>query len=115
APRTSPTSPSRWDSHGASERRRGRGWPPGRGTTTPSPAGHLEVGAMIETSDRPTTRDAGPVDFGALTSPIPNSTRVAGYGSAVLATVFSLTYVVGQLAEWMGWLGSQGGPESGST
>jgi hypothetical protein len=33
----------------------------------------------------------------------------------VLATVFSVTYVVGQLAEWAGWLGSQGGPESAST
>lgn len=43
------------------------------------------------------------------------STKRAGYASAVLATVFSLAYVVAQLAEWMGLLGSQGGPESGST
>lgn len=36
------------------------------------------------------------------------STRVVGFWSAVLATVFSLTYVVGQIAEWLGWLGSAG-------
>jgi len=33
----------------------------------------------------------------------------------MLATVFSLMYVVAQLAEWLGWLGSEGGPESSST
>ncbi len=43
------------------------------------------------------------------------SARKAGYWSAVLATVFSLLYIVAQLAEWLGWLGSQGGPESSST
>jgi hypothetical protein len=43
------------------------------------------------------------------------STRTLGFWSAVLATVFSLTYVVGQLAEWAGLLGSAGGPESVST
>lgn len=43
------------------------------------------------------------------------STRKAGFWSAVLATVFSLIYVIGQLAEWLGWLGSKGGPESLST
>jgi len=43
------------------------------------------------------------------------STRAVGFWSAVLATVFSVTYIVGQLAEWLGWLGSQGGPESAST
>jgi hypothetical protein len=43
------------------------------------------------------------------------STRAAGFWSAALATVFSLVYVVAQLAEWAGWLGSAGGPESGST
>lgn len=35
--------------------------------------------------------------------------------SAVLATTFSLTYVVGQLAEWAGWMGSGGGADSPST
>jgi hypothetical protein len=46
---------------------------------------------------------------------IPASTRTVGLWSAILATVFSLAYVVAQLAEWRGWLGSNGGPESGST
>ena len=43
------------------------------------------------------------------------STRTAGFWSAVLATFFSVAYVAGQLAEWAGWLGSRGGPESVST
>ena len=43
------------------------------------------------------------------------STRTVGFWSAVLATVFSLTYDVGQIAEWLGWLGSRGGPDSPST
>ena len=43
------------------------------------------------------------------------SARAVGFWSAVLATVFSLMYIVGQLAEWLGWLGSQGGAESSST
>ena len=30
------------------------------------------------------------------------STRRAGFWSAVLATVFNLVYIVGQLAEWLG-------------
>ncbi len=34
---------------------------------------------------------------------------------AVLATIFSLAYIVGQIAEWLGWLGSGGGPNSAST
>ena len=44
-----------------------------------------------------------------------SATRRVGFWSAVLATVFSITYVVGQLAEWAGLLGSAGGPESAST
>jgi hypothetical protein len=43
------------------------------------------------------------------------ATREVGFWSAVSATVFGLTYVVGQLAEWLGWLGSAGGPASVST
>ena len=43
------------------------------------------------------------------------STRSVGFWSAVLATLFSITYDVGQIAEWLGWLGSSGGPESTST
>jgi hypothetical protein len=43
------------------------------------------------------------------------SARSLGLWSAVLATVFSITYALAQIAEWLGWLGSQGGPESSST
>jgi hypothetical protein len=43
------------------------------------------------------------------------STKAVGFWSAVLATVFSISYDVGQIAEWLGLLGSQGGPESNST
>lgn len=43
------------------------------------------------------------------------SARAVGFWSAVLATVFSITYDVGQLAEWMGLMGSGGGPENPST
>jgi hypothetical protein len=50
-----------------------------------------------------------------MNSVISPSTRAVGFWSAVLATVFSITYDVGQIAEWLGWLGSQGGPESAST
>ncbi len=41
--------------------------------------------------------------------------RRVGFWSAVLASAFSIIYIVGQLAEWMGLLGSAGGPESSST
>jgi len=50
-----------------------------------------------------------------LAVPIAPSTRIVGLTSAILATVFSIAYVLAQLAEWLGWLGSRGGPESGST
>ena len=43
------------------------------------------------------------------------ATRTVGFGAAVLSTVFALAYDLGQIAEWMGWLGSAGGPESAST
>lgn len=43
------------------------------------------------------------------------STKTVGFWSAVLATVFSITYVFGQLAEWMGLMGSGGGAENAST
>jgi hypothetical protein len=43
------------------------------------------------------------------------ATRTVGRWSAVLSTLFALAYDVGQIAEWLGWLGSAGGPESGST
>jgi hypothetical protein len=50
-----------------------------------------------------------------MAAQISPSTKTVGFWSAVLATVFSITYIVGQLAEWLGWLGSHGGPESAST
>lgn len=43
------------------------------------------------------------------------SVRALGIWSAVLCTIFSLTYVVAQLGEWAGLLGSAGGPHSKST
>lgn len=43
------------------------------------------------------------------------STKSVGFWSAVLATVFSIAYDLGQIAEWLGWLGSGGGAESSST
>jgi len=50
-----------------------------------------------------------------MIAPLPAPARRVGLWSAALATVFSLFYVVAQLAEWFGWLGSHGGPESTST
>jgi hypothetical protein len=50
-----------------------------------------------------------------MTTAASPSTRAVGFASAALATVCSLLYVVAQLAEWAGLLGSQGGPESHST
>ena len=50
-----------------------------------------------------------------MTTRISPSTKAVGFWSAVLATVFSVTYSVAQIAEWLGWLGSRGGPESAST
>lgn len=50
-----------------------------------------------------------------MTIPISRSTRAAGFWSAVLASALSILYVIAQLAEWAGWLGSGGGPESAST
>lgn len=41
--------------------------------------------------------------------------RTVGFYAAVLATVCSIAYDLGQIAEWLGWLGSAGGPESRST
>lgn len=50
-----------------------------------------------------------------MVSAISSSTRALGFWSAALATVFAIAYDVGQIAEWLGWLGSNGGPESSST
>jgi hypothetical protein len=43
------------------------------------------------------------------------TTYKVGFWAAVLASVFSITYDIGQLAEWLGLMGSGGGPESDST
>jgi len=48
-------------------------------------------------------------------SHIPTATRTAGLWSAVLATLFSVGYDVGQIAEWLGWMGSGGGADNPST
>ena len=50
-----------------------------------------------------------------MTPSISPSTRKLGFWSAVLATVFSITYILFQLAEWLGWLGSGGGAHNPST
>jgi hypothetical protein len=50
-----------------------------------------------------------------MVTKISPSTKNVGFWSAVLATVFSITYIIGQLAEWMGLMGSGGGAESAST
>jgi hypothetical protein len=41
--------------------------------------------------------------------------RKLGYWSAFLASLFSIIYIVGQLAEWFDLMGSGGGPENAST
>ena len=41
--------------------------------------------------------------------------RTVGFWSAVSATACAIIYDAGQIAEWLGWLGSRGGPESSST
>jgi hypothetical protein len=43
------------------------------------------------------------------------SVEQLGFWSAALCAFFSLAYVAAQLAEWMGWLGSAGGPHGRST
>ncbi|HCK83624.1 MAG TPA: hypothetical protein DHW63_03635 [Hyphomonadaceae bacterium] len=44
-----------------------------------------------------------------------SATQRLGFWSAAICTLFSIVYVLVQLAEWQGWLGSSGGPESAST
>lgn len=48
-------------------------------------------------------------------APDPPVARRIGFWSALCATLFSIAYVIAQLAEWAGVLGSAGGPESSST
>ena len=54
-------------------------------------------------------------DVDPLVSARDGSVRTLGTWSAVLCTVFSLAYVLAQLGEWLGMLGSAGGPHSRST
>jgi hypothetical protein len=44
----------------------------------------------------------------------PTVSRI-GYWSAILASLFSIIYIIGQIAEWLGFMGSGGGPENAST
>jgi hypothetical protein len=44
-----------------------------------------------------------------------STVRKIGLWSAVLASVFSIIFIIGQFAEWFGMLGSGGGPENPST
>lgn len=50
-----------------------------------------------------------------MVSDISPSTKTVGFWSAVLATVCSIIYDIGQLAEWLGLMGSGGGAEHAST
>ncbi|MEN9222481.1 MAG: hypothetical protein Q6M04_08595 [Thermostichus sp. BF3_bins_97] len=50
-----------------------------------------------------------------MTHEISPAIQRVGFWSAVCATALSLSYILGQLAEWFGLLGSAGGPESSST
>jgi hypothetical protein len=50
-----------------------------------------------------------------MTDEVSGSTCRVGFWAAVFATLFSVTYDIAQIAEWLGWLGSQGGAESSST
>lgn len=45
----------------------------------------------------------------------PKSVYKLGFWSAFFAAFFSIAYVIGQLAEWFGLMGSGGGPENDST
>jgi hypothetical protein len=72
----------------------------------------LEPSADSGTSEAPERRRDAASPALSVFSP---AARRLGFWSAVLATVFSVTYDLGQIAEWLGWLGSRGGPESAST
>ncbi len=50
-----------------------------------------------------------------MVAQLSRSVRTLGLWSAILSTVFSIAYIVAQAAEWMGLLGSLGGPENLST
>jgi hypothetical protein len=48
-------------------------------------------------------------------TPASDSAKHLGIWSSAAALLFSVAYVVAQLAEWLGWLGSGGGAENSST
>jgi hypothetical protein len=50
-----------------------------------------------------------------MLNPISPATKDVGFWSAVIATVCAITYDVGQIAEWLGLLGSAGGAHASST
>jgi hypothetical protein len=50
-----------------------------------------------------------------MTTSISTSVRKLGFWSAILSTIFSIAYIVAQVAEWLGLLGSMGGPHNLST
>ena len=70
---------------------------------------------MPESSSQRSATLATPADPESIAAHSAPSTKAVGFWSAVLATAFSITYIVGQLAEWLGMLGSRGGPASNST
>ena len=50
-----------------------------------------------------------------MTIEMSSATRTAGLWGGALSTLFSVVYIVGQIAEWLGWMGSGGGAENSST
>lgn len=48
-------------------------------------------------------------------TPVSKTALTLGFWSAILCTVFSVAYILAQLGEWAGLLGSDGGPYSQST
>ena len=50
-----------------------------------------------------------------MKSNLSSSVRKLGYWSSFLASLFSIIYIVGQVAEWLNFFGSGGGPENSST
>lgn len=63
---------------------------------------------------RPSTR-LSDIDYKGLPVEDHSSAYRIGLWSAVLASVSSIAYDIGQLAEWLGLMGSGGGPEHDST
>jgi hypothetical protein len=61
-------------------------------------------------------RKADAIEFAGVMSKNSSITVLKiGFWSAALSALFSISYCIAQLAEWLGWLGSKGGPENAST